>query len=84
LLYHIGVFTRIKNGKLPRVGEIFKYPNENDNSPNDYCPVQITIILQKPLKINTGQYINIYIPSLGIRSSMQTYPFVVASWTGKE
>ncbi|CZR52131.1 uncharacterized protein PAC_02008 [Phialocephala subalpina] len=66
--------------KLPRVGEVFKYPGEDDNS-----PVQLTIIPQEPLRMGAGQYVNIYIPSLGVRSFifMQTHPFVVASWTGK-
>lgn len=42
------------------------------------------IVLQAPLKIRPGQYINIWIPSLGIRSWFQTHPFMVASWTGTE
>ncbi|PVH67378.1 hypothetical protein DL98DRAFT_643971, partial [Cadophora sp. DSE1049] len=80
LLYRNGVVARAKGRKLPRVGEVFKYPGDDDNS-----PVQLTITPQEPLRMDAGQYVNIYIPSVGLRSFifMQTHPFVVASWTGK-
>ena len=80
LLSRNGVIARSKGRKLPRVGEVFKYPDTNDNG-----PVQLTIVLQEALEMKAGQYVNIYIPSVGIRSfiSIQTHPFVVASWTGK-
>jgi predicted ferric reductase len=80
LLYRNGVVARAKGRKLPRVGEVFKYPGEDENS-----PVQLTIIPQESLSMGAGQYINLYLPSLGVRSFifMQTHPFVVASWTGK-
>jgi len=79
LLRHNGIFARGNDVQVPRVGEIFKYPDGDDNS-----PVQITIFLERPLKIKAGQYINIWIRSLGVRSLMQSHPFVVASWTGKQ
>jgi hypothetical protein len=78
LLHHNGFFTCARGRKLPRVGEIFKYPGKTDKS-----PVQVTIVPKEPLKMDAGQYINICIPSLGLRSSMQSHPFVVASWTGR-
>ena len=80
LLSRNGFIARSKGRKLPRVGEVFKYPDTNDNG-----PVQLTIVLQEALEMKAGQYVNIYIPSVGIRSfiSIQTHPFVVASWTGK-
>jgi hypothetical protein len=39
LLHRNRVVARAKGRKLPRVREVFKYPNEDDNS-----PVQLTII----------------------------------------
>jgi hypothetical protein len=74
LLYHNGILAH-----MPRVGEIFKYPGEDDDS-----PVQLTILPKEPLKMEAGQYINICIPSLGVWSFMQSHPFVVTSWTGKQ
>ena len=80
LLYRNGVVSLAKDRKLPRVGEVFKYPGEDEKS-----PVQLTIIPQEPVNMKEGQYINIYLPSLSVRSLlfMQNHPFVVASWTGK-
>ncbi|KAH7363947.1 hypothetical protein BKA65DRAFT_571993 [Rhexocercosporidium sp. MPI-PUGE-AT-0058] len=80
LLYHNGIIARAKNRRLPRVREVFKYPGKSDNR-----PIQLSIIPQEPLRMEAGQYINIYIPSVGVRSSvfLQTHPFVVTSWTGK-
>lgn len=64
--------------KLPVVGEVFKHDEKNSG------PVSLTIILGRPLEVEAGQYINVFIPSLGIRSLIQSHPFVVASWTGKK
>jgi hypothetical protein len=65
---------------LPRVGEVFKYRGEDENS-----PIQLTIIPQESLSMKAGKYINLYLPSLGVCPwiFIQTHPFVVASWTGK-
>lgn len=80
LLCRNGIIARAKSRRLPRVGEVFKYPGEDESS-----PVQLTIIPQESLRMKAGQYINLYLPSLGVRPwiFMQTHPFVVASWTGK-
>ena len=67
-----------------KVSEIFKYIVDNSNSISRHRSlVQLTIIPKKPLEIDAGQYINICIPSLGMRSFIQSHPFVVASQTGK-
>ena len=76
----IGIFTNVRWARLPRVGEIFKYPVGN-NSDGDKNPVQFMIHCLEPLQIDAGQYINVWVGSLGI---MQTHPFVVASWTGNQ
>jgi NAD(P)H-flavin reductase len=70
------VFKRTKDNKGTKVGEIFKYPGDDDKS-----PVQLTILLKKPLEMDAGQYINICIPTLG---RVQSRPFAVVSWTGKQ
>ncbi|KFZ04481.1 hypothetical protein V502_10115 [Pseudogymnoascus sp. VKM F-4520 (FW-2644)] len=76
----IGIFTNTRWGRLPRVGEIFKYP-VRDNSDGYKNPIQFMIHCPEPLQIDAGQYINVWVGSLGI---MQTHPFVVASWTGNQ
>ena len=44
---------------------------------HDKGTVSIRIVLQKPLKIDAGQYINLWIPRVGL---LQTHPFTVVSW----
>jgi hypothetical protein len=63
LLYHNGILAYSKDKKMPRVGEIFKYLSEDDDS-----PIQVTILPKEPLKMKVRQYINICIPSLGVWS----------------
>jgi len=43
--------------------------------------VKISITLSRPLKIEAGQYINLWIPSVSFWSFLQSHPFVVASWS---
>jgi predicted ferric reductase len=85
-LPHNIIFTRSKDKKGPRVEEIFKYSVDDNKNPgdSDKIPVQLAIVPKEPLGMKAGQYINLCIPSLGLRSSLQSHPFVVASWTGKQ
>ena len=62
-----------------RVGEVFKYHAETGHS-----PIQLTILPKKPLVLQAGQYINVCIPSLGLRYITESHPFVVASWMGRQ
>ena len=58
LLYNNGILMY-----MPRVGEIFKYLGEDNDS-----PIQLMILPKEPLKMKARQYINICIPSLGVWS----------------
>ena len=44
--------------------------------------VMMSIYLQKPIKIEAGQYINVWLPSVSFWSFMQSHPFVVVSKAG--
>jgi predicted ferric reductase len=70
--------TRRKDNDGPSVVEIFKHQGNDDKK-----PIQLTLLLKEHLKMKAGQYINMWIPSLGFLSRMQSHPFVVTSWTGK-
>jgi predicted ferric reductase len=70
-------FSRRADGSSLGVIELFKYYDD------DKLPVQLTLRLKDRLKMQAGQYINMWIPSLGLFSRIQSYPFVVTSWTGK-
>lgn len=43
--------------------------------------VKISITLSRPLKVEAGQYINLWIPSVSFWSFLQSHPFVVTSWS---
>jgi NAD(P)H-flavin reductase len=51
---------------------------------HDAGAVKIQLRLSKPLIIDTGQYINLWIPSISFWSFLQTHPFTVISWDAKE
>jgi predicted ferric reductase len=70
--------TRRKDNDGPSVVEIFKHQGNDDK-----IPIQLTLLLKEQLKMKAGQYINMWIPSLGFLSRMQSHPFIVTSWTGK-
>ena len=46
--------------------------------------VKIKVTLSRPLKVEAGQYINLWIPSVSFSSFLQSHPFVVTSWSHEE
>jgi len=42
--------------------------------------VKISIHLSKAVKVEPGQYINLWIPSVSFWAFLQSHPFVVTSW----
>jgi NAD(P)H-flavin reductase len=51
---------------------------------HDVGAVKMQLHLPKPLVIDAGQYINLWIPSVSFWSFLQTHPFTVISWDVKE
>ncbi|KIW36230.1 uncharacterized protein PV06_11478 [Exophiala oligosperma] len=43
--------------------------------------LKVKVHLCKPLKIEPGQYINLWMPSVGLGAFWQSHPFMVASWS---
>lgn len=43
--------------------------------------IRIRILLPRTVKVQAGQYINLWMPSVSLRSWMQTHPFTVTSWS---
>lgn len=43
--------------------------------------IRIRILLPRLVKVQAGQYINLWMPSVSLRSWMQTHPFTVTSWS---
>ncbi|KAL4961382.1 ferric reductase family protein [Aspergillus stella-maris] len=51
-------------------------------SPRDTVKAaHILLILPRPVKVEAGQYINLWMPSVSLWSWMQTHPFTVTSWS---
>jgi predicted ferric reductase len=46
--------------------------------------VKLQLKLVRPMKLKAGQYINLWLPSMGVRSILQSHPFTVASWSEGE
>lgn len=42
---------------------------------------RIHVLLPRQVQIEAGQYINLWIPSVGLWSWVQTHPFTVTSWS---
>jgi hypothetical protein len=43
--------------------------------------VKVRLRLSRRIKADPGQYIGLWIPAIGFRSSLQSHPFVVTSWS---
>ncbi|RTE75977.1 hypothetical protein BHE90_009558 [Fusarium euwallaceae] len=56
----------------------FQSVSLSKNGSFDYIQVQLK--LRKPVKVEPGQYINLWVP-LGPISSIQSHPFTVANWS---
>ncbi|KAJ5730172.1 uncharacterized protein N7483_004680 [Penicillium malachiteum] len=44
-------------------------------------PLTIRITLPKPLKVDAGQYVSLWLPTASLLSWSQTHPFMVTSWS---
>ncbi|KAJ5737434.1 uncharacterized protein N7483_002559 [Penicillium malachiteum] len=44
-------------------------------------PLIIRITLPKPLKVDAGQYVSLWLPTASLLSWSQTHPFMVTSWS---
>lgn len=84
---HLVIFL-YKNGLLashgaPRALVSFTFKK----SKNDVIATaaQIQVLLPRPVQVEAGQYINLWMPSVGLWSWTQTHPFTVTSWSrGKQ
>lgn len=45
----------------------------------------IRAVLPRPMKLDAGQYANLWMPTVSVSSLAQTHPFMVTSWSrGKQ
>ncbi|KAB8218283.1 hypothetical protein BDV33DRAFT_205487 [Aspergillus novoparasiticus] len=49
----------------------------------DLNTIKVRLHLRRPLKLDAGQYINLWVPAASFWSLTQTHPFTVVSWSHK-
>ncbi|KAL4960568.1 ferric reductase family protein [Aspergillus stella-maris] len=81
-LYTNGLFAG--RGTPRAIMSLRYYPQQGQDGNEEMVLSGIVIRLSLPraLKIDAGQYINLWIPGVGLRAWMQTHPFTVTSWSG--
>lgn len=47
----------------------------------DNHTVQLSLRTSQPIKIQAGQYINLWMPTVSLQSVIQSHPFTVTSWS---
>lgn len=77
LLYRNGLFARRGS---PRAIVTFS-TNKAKNSGLLVNAIHIRISLPRPIRVEPGQYINIWMPSVSLWSWTQSHPFTVVSWS---
>lgn len=45
--------------------------------------VQLKVHLAKPLQIEPGQFVNLWMPSVSLGACLQSHPFLVTSWSAE-
>jgi NAD(P)H-flavin reductase len=68
-----GVIVIIQNG-------VFRHHLARATISHDEGAVKMQLRLARPLKVEAGRYINLWIPSVSFWSFLQTHPFTVVSW----
>ncbi|KAH7108732.1 hypothetical protein B0J11DRAFT_602113 [Dendryphion nanum] len=73
----------VQVGSIIYQNGFFRYRLSRAEITHEYGAVRLRIQNKKPLKIQAGQYINLWMPSVSLLSVLQSHPFVVISWTEK-
>lgn len=81
LLYRNGVFSG--NGCPRAVLSSSTSTSDGEEGIND-TPFKVRLLLPRPVKVRTGQYINLWLPAVSFWSWTQTHPFTVISWSQTE
>ncbi|KAJ6112290.1 hypothetical protein N7523_002112 [Penicillium sp. IBT 18751x] len=78
ILYRNGIFS---GRGAPRALVSFSSRKVPGESLRNITAANIQIILPRPVHIEPGQYINLWMPSVSLWSWSQTHPFTVTSWS---
>lgn len=70
----------LQTGSVLYRNGIFRHGSSRADITHIHGAVKISIKLSQPIKIEPGQYVNIWVPSVSFWSFLQSHPFVVTSW----
>jgi hypothetical protein len=76
LLYRNGIFS---GRGAPRALVSFTVKKSQEGI--EVTAAHVQLILPRPVQVEPGQYINLWMPSVGLWSWTQTHPFTVTSWS---
>ncbi|KAJ5178969.1 hypothetical protein N7492_002179 [Penicillium capsulatum] len=84
-LVELLLFT-IRNGVFPprpysRASIRCDHAQQTSIRGKDTIPLKVRVALARPLRVQAGQYINLWIPAASLFSWAQTHPFMVTSWS---
>ncbi|ELR10088.1 hypothetical protein GMDG_04488 [Pseudogymnoascus destructans 20631-21] len=83
----MGIFAAtylLKTGTVIIRNGVFRHQLSRATITHDAGAVKMQLCLSKPLTMDAGQYINLWIPSVSFWSFLQTHPFTVISWDAKD
>jgi predicted ferric reductase len=84
-LIELSVFL-IRNGVLPprpysRASIKCDILQQTSIQDRENAPLKFRVALPRPLRVQAGQYVSIWIPGTSLFSWIQTHPFMVTSWS---
>lgn len=56
-------------------------PANGDEDNDVENAVIVRVVLPRPMKLDAGQYVNLWMPTVSVFSWAQTHPFTVTSWS---
>ncbi|KFZ13859.1 hypothetical protein V501_03498 [Pseudogymnoascus sp. VKM F-4519 (FW-2642)] len=74
----------LQSGSVILQNGIFWYHLSRATITHESGALKVRLHLEKPLKVDDGQYINLWIPSVSFWSFLQSHPFMVISWEPSE
>ncbi|OBT55433.1 hypothetical protein VE04_05610 [Pseudogymnoascus sp. 24MN13] len=83
----MGIFAAtylLQSGAVIVRNGVFRHQMSRATITHDAGAVKMQLRLSKPLAMDAGQYINLWIPSVSFWSFLQTHPFTVISWDAKD
>lgn len=70
----------LQTGSIIFQNGLFRYHRSRAALTHDHGAIKVRMQLQRPLRIDAGKYINLWIPAVSFGAFLQSHPFMVISW----